>query len=97
MKVTWEAMIPETVKQGVLLNKLYLDPAETGKNYGQVMFNEIIDMARSKGKTYLWLEVLEQNAGAFRFYQKQGMLCLKDVVFATASQQSILRIMGMPL
>ncbi|HBH7065022.1 TPA: GNAT family N-acetyltransferase [Enterobacter cloacae] len=97
MKVTWEAKIPETDRQGVLLNKLYLDPAETGKNYGQVMFNEIIDMARCKGKTYLWLEVLEQNAGAYRFYQKQGMLCLKDVVFATASQQSILRIMGMPL
>lgn len=97
MKVTWEAKIPETDKQGVLLNKLYLDPAETGKNYGQVMFNYITDMARSKGKTYLWLEVLEQNAGAYRFYQKQGMLCLKDVVFATASQQSILRIMGMPL
>ncbi|KZQ33830.1 alanine acetyltransferase [Enterobacter genomosp. O] len=97
MKVTWEALVPETDKQGVLLNKLYLDPAETGKNYGQVMFSEIIDMARSKGKTYFWLEVLEQNAGAYRFYQKQGMLCLKDVVFETASQQSILRIMGMPL
>jgi len=68
MKVTWEAMIPETDKQGVLLNKLYLDPAETGKNYGQVMFNEITDMARNRGKDYLWLEVLEQNAGAYRFY-----------------------------
>jgi GNAT superfamily N-acetyltransferase len=42
---------PETDKKGVLLNKLYLDPAETGKNYGQDMFNKIIDMARSRGKT----------------------------------------------
>ncbi|KJN32752.1 GNAT family N-acetyltransferase [Enterobacter sichuanensis] len=97
MKATWEATIPETDKQGVLLNKLYLDAAETGKNYGQVMFNNITDMARSRGKDYLWLEVLEQNAGAYRFYQKQGMLCLKNVLFETASQQSILRIMGMSL
>ncbi|MCU6425775.1 GNAT family N-acetyltransferase [Enterobacter sichuanensis] len=97
MKATWEATIPETDKQGVLLNKLYLDPAETGKNYGQVMFNTIIDLARNRGKNYLWLEVLEQNAGAYRFYQKQGMLCLKNVLFETASQQSILRIMGMSL
>lgn len=97
MKVTWDAMLPETDKRGVLLNKLYLDPAETGKNYGQDMFNKIIDMARSRGKDYLWLEVLEQNAGAYRFYQKQGMLCIKNVLFETASQQSILRIMGMSL
>ncbi|MFA1016520.1 N-acetyltransferase family protein [Enterobacter sp. SAT-E-asb] len=97
MKVTWDAMLPETDKRGVLLNKLYLDPAETGKNYGQDMFNKIIDMARSRGKDYLWLEVLEQNAGAYRFYQKQGMLCIKNVLFETASQQSVLRIMGMSL
>ncbi|MCG5128177.1 GNAT family N-acetyltransferase [Enterobacter mori] len=97
MKVTWEAMLPETDKKGVLLNKLYLDPAETGKNFGQVMFNNITDMARSRGKDYLWLEVLEQNAGAHRFYQKQGMICVKNVLFETVSQQSILRIMGMPL
>ncbi|WP_420300435.1 GNAT family N-acetyltransferase [Enterobacter sp. BNK-8] len=97
MKVTWDAMLPETDKRGVLLNKLNLDPAETGKNYGQDMFNKIIDMARSRGKDYLWLEVLEQNGGAYRFYQKQGMLCIKNVLFETASQQSILRIMGMSL
>ncbi|MRE92177.1 GNAT family N-acetyltransferase [Enterobacter bugandensis] len=96
MKVTWDAMLPETDKRGVLLNKLYLDPAETGKHYGQDMFNKI-DMARSRGKDYLWLEVLEQNAGAYRFYQKQGRLCIKNVLFETASQQSILNIMGMSL
>ena len=61
MKVTWDAMLPETDKRGVLLNKLYLDPAETGKHYGQDMFNKIIDMARSRGKDSLWLEVLEQE------------------------------------
>ena len=97
MKVTWDAMLPETDKRGVLLNKLYLDPAETGKHYGQDMFHKIIDMARSRGKDSLWLEVLEQNVGAYRFYQKQGMLCIKNVLFETASQQSILKIMGMSL
>ncbi|SAH90145.1 acetyltransferase%2C GNAT family [Enterobacter bugandensis] len=33
----------------------------------------------------------------YRFYQKQGMLCIKNVLFETASQQSILNIMGMSL
>ena len=62
-----------------------------------MMFNSITDMARSGGKDYFWLEVLEQNAGAYRFYQKQGMLCVKNVLFEPASQQSILIIMGMSL
>lgn len=53
MKVTQEALLPETDKKGVLLNKLYLDPAETGKNYGQMMFNSITDMARSGERLFL--------------------------------------------
>ncbi|WP_341271676.1 GNAT family N-acetyltransferase, partial [Enterobacter roggenkampii] len=76
-------LLVEPVRSHVLLNKLYLDPAETGKHYGQDMFNKIIDMARSRGKNSLWLEVLEQNVGAYRFYQKQGMLCIKNVLFET--------------
>lgn len=97
MKVTWEAAIPGTSDVGVLLNKLYLDPAETGKHYGKLMFEHAVRLARNNGKRSLWLEVLEQNEGAYRFYQRQGMLCVNEVVFETASQQSVLKIMRMPL
>lgn len=94
MKVTRDAMLPETDKRGVLLNKLYLDPAETGKHYGQDMFNKIIDMARSRGKDSLWLEVLEQNAGAYRFYQKQGMLCIKNVLLKQPHSRAYSELWG---
>lgn len=94
MKVTWDAILPETDKRGVLLNKLYLDPAETGKHYGQDMFHKIIDMARSRGKDSLWLEVLEQNAGAYRFYQKQGMLCIKNVLLKQPHSRAYSELWG---
>jgi len=87
-KVTWESVIPETSVSGVLLNKLYLNSAETGKNYGKLMFEKFVVLAQSRGKNYLWLEVLEQNERAYRFYEKQGMLHIKDTVLKTVSQQS---------
>lgn len=96
-KVTWESVIPMTSISGVLLNKLYLKPTETGKNYGKLMFEKIVELAQSRGKKYLWLEVLEQNERACRFYEKQGMLHIKDAVLKTASQQSTLKIMGMSI
>lgn len=94
-KLTWKATISETDISGVLLNKLYLDPTKTNKNYGQLMFERIIDLVRSNGQNFLWLEVLEQNKRACRFYKKQGMQDIKDIVFETTTQRSTLKIMGM--
>lgn len=96
-KLTWQSTIPETELSGVLLNKLYLCPAETSQRYGQLMFERIKELARSNGKDFLWLEVLEQNERARKFYDKQGMQFIKAIVFETASQRSILKIMGISL
>ncbi|MCT4709090.1 GNAT family N-acetyltransferase [Enterobacteriaceae bacterium H11S18] len=96
-KVTWECTIPDTEISGVLLNKLYLDPAETRKRYGQLMFDEITELARRRGKKFLWLEVLEQNDRACKFYSKLGMRHIKDTYFKTTSQQSRLKIMGVSI
>ncbi|ALB63027.1 alanine acetyltransferase [Cronobacter condimenti 1330] len=96
-KLTWESTIPGTEISGVLLNKLYLDPEETSKRYGQCVFEKITEFARNSGKDFLWLEVLEQNTRAYQFYNKQGMRYMKDTIFKTGSQQSILKIMGITL
>lgn len=93
-KVTCESSIPDTDMSGMLLNKLYLDPADTRKGYGQVMFDTVKDLARARGKDFVWLEVLEQNERACNFYRKLGMNWIKSTHFKTASQQSVIRIMG---
>ena len=59
------------------------------------MFAHALELARNRGEKWLWLEVLEQNEGARRFYKKWGMEDIKDIVFETASQQSVLKIMAM--
>lgn len=80
--------------QGCCLAKLYLDPADTRKGYGQVMFDTVKDLARAREEDFVWLEVLEQNERACNFYRKQGMTLIKRDYFKTASQQSVIRIMG---
>lgn len=96
-KVTWESTIPDSKISGMQLNKLYLNPTETGKSYGHLMFETIKAFAREHKANRLWLEVLEQNERACHFYNKQGMKHIKNILFTTASQRSVLRIMEITL
>ncbi|ORM84294.1 alanine acetyltransferase [Pantoea deleyi] len=97
VKVTWQCQIPGTSRQGTLLNKLYLSEGTTGKSYGQLIFNEVADMAKEKGSDFLWLEVLKENARARRFYEKQGMAYIRNNFFNTATQHVTLHVLGMSL
>lgn len=96
-KLTWESAIPGTNLSGVLLNKLYLNPCMTGKHYGKVIFEHLVQEAKARGKTFFWLEVLEQNPRARKFYERQGMQFIKNQIFKTESQQSIIHIMAMDI
>ena len=94
-KLTKESEIPDTSLSGVLLNKLYLSSQATGKQYGKVMFEHMVQQAQELGQTFFWLEVLEHNPRAYKFYEKQGMQYIRDSVFKTESQQSTVHVMGM--
>lgn len=96
-KITWKSKIPDTEVSGVLLNKLYLASGVTGKNYGKRIFEHIASLARQRGEEFLWLEVLEHNERARKFYDNLGFRHIKDTTLQTASQQSILHIMGITL
>lgn len=82
---------------GTLLHKLYLMPDETGHRYGERLFSAIEALAQENGEAWLWLEVLADNPGARRFYERQGMQHVKDTIFHSASQQSTLHILAKPI
>jgi len=94
-KLKWNAPVPDSGISGAQLCKLYLDPQETGKNYGRQIFESIISTSRDKREGYLWLEVMGANARARKFYEAFGMQHIKDIPFITASQQSVVQILGM--
>jgi len=93
-KFSWHQAVSAEGPAGTLLHKLYFLPSSTGKGYGEELFNEVIRRARAQGETFFWLEVLEANAQARRFYERQGLRHLHDILFSTASQQSTLHILG---
>ncbi|EPJ5823304.1 N-acetyltransferase family protein [Pluralibacter gergoviae] len=80
---------------GTLLHKLYLMPGATGAGCGEAMMNEVIRQAKAHGERYLWLEVLAENPRARRFYERLGMTHLRDTTFASATQVSLLHVLGM--
>lgn len=96
-KVSWHCPMDETGPAGTLLHKLYLLPGKTGKGYGEKMLAWIIEMAQQRGETFFWLEVLDANPQARRFYIRQGLVHLKDTMFNTPTQQSTLHILGKPI
>ncbi|VEC00408.1 Protease synthase and sporulation negative regulatory protein PAI 1 [Cedecea lapagei] len=96
-KISWNRPVPEHSFSGALLNKLYLSPGETGKNYGLLLFEELLQLAQKREQNYLWLEVLEGNDGARRFYQSLGMSHLTSETFSSATQTSTLHILGKSL
>ncbi|NDO80030.1 N-acetyltransferase [Citrobacter sp. NCU1] len=93
-KVSWHRAVDENGPTGTLLHKLYLLPGETGKGYGELLFAEIVRMAQCRGETFFWLEVLDANPQAYRFYTRQGLTLIKDTIFSTPTQQSTLHILG---
>jgi len=97
VKVIWRCNIPGTSLNGTLLKKLYLSEGSTGKNYGQLIFNEVAEMAKERGCDFLWLEVLKENTRARRFYERQGMSFIKDNFYNTATQDVTVHVLGMNL
>lgn len=96
-KIAWRKPVPEQTSTGALLHKLYLMPGETGKGYGEQFWQAILREARAENERWLWLEVLEANAGARRFYDARGMKMLTQTIFSSATQQSVLFVMGKAL
>ena len=93
-KITWESVIPGEKKVGALLNKLYLMPGQTGRGLGKKIMDALIDTARRRKISLLWLEVLEGNPRARAFYQAMGMRYIKDVNFCSGPQRGVLHILG---
>lgn len=93
-KVSWHCSVGEGGPTGTLLHKLYLLPGETSKGYGEALFAEIVSMAQHRGETFFWLEVLDANPQAYRFYIRQGLEHIKDTIFSTPSQKNVLHILG---
>ena len=54
-----------------------IDTGQQGNGYGQLLFEEFLNVCRSRGVTNIWLEVRESNQKAIAFYEKNGFVTVQ--------------------
>ncbi|CAM3743220.1 GNAT family N-acetyltransferase [Xenorhabdus thuongxuanensis] len=96
-KIVLNQPIPDKNLTGIYLHKLYLMPKLTGQKYGDQLFDHVVKFGHEQGEKWLWLEALEQNTSAIKFYVRKGMKRQKDIIFSSPKQQSTMHIMAKKL
>ncbi len=70
-----------SVEQAIEIERIYVLNAHQGKGIGQRLFEKVIEMAKAKNATYIWLGVWEKNHRAMGFYQKNGFVAFDKHIF----------------
>jgi len=65
----------------VFLSKLYSDVYRKIKGLGVYMFEHVLEYARQKGATAVYLTVNKNNQRAIDFYERNGMKCIESKTF----------------
>lgn len=63
---------PSKSNVAVEIERIYVLSSFQGKKTGQLLLDYAIETARQHQAAYVWLGVWEHNAGAIRFYSKNG-------------------------
>ncbi|WP_319925403.1 GNAT family N-acetyltransferase [Xenorhabdus littoralis] len=92
-KVVLNQTVPDQHFTGIYLHKIYLMPYLTGQKQGGQLFDHVVKLGQKLEQKWLWLEVLENNKHAIKFYARKGMKWQKNILFSSQKQQSILHIM----
>ncbi len=58
--------------EAIEISRLYAEQKVIGKGVGKALMEACIDLAREKGKDWIWLGVWEHNHRAIAFYEKMG-------------------------
>ncbi|MCX2946287.1 GNAT family N-acetyltransferase [Rahnella aquatilis] len=82
-----------TEGRGAKLCKLYFTPENRSRGLGTDVFAFAERVAKNHHQPVLWLDVLQSNLPAIGFYQRQGMHCVAETAYVTATQTTRLWIM----
>ncbi|MFZ4831979.1 GNAT family N-acetyltransferase [Rouxiella sp. Mn2063] len=92
-KIDYQQIMPNSAAVGAKLSKLYLVAAGGSRGWGQRMMTRIVAEATAQKQPFVWLEVLEENERAIKFYQRNGFQVVEKTFYRSASQTTALFIM----
>ncbi|WP_454877727.1 GNAT family N-acetyltransferase [Serratia inhibens] len=87
-RLNFNSLLAPTQTAGAELQKIYFLPEYAGRGYGQLFFEQVQQRAVERQQPMLWLEVLQRNTSAQRFYQHQGLKICGETCY-TSAQGSI--------
>lgn len=79
-RVNFDSLLAPTEHIGAELQKIYFLPDHAGNGYGQRLYEQVQQRAIDRRQKTLWLEVLQRNTRAQRFYQRQVEHLWRDLL-----------------
>lgn len=92
-KINWAVPDPAVGRPGAELQKLYVDAKLTGRGIGERLLKSALLLAREQPEDVLWLQVLDENDAAQRFYRRHGFITIGQVPFNTDVIQTAMNVM----
>lgn len=68
------------------LERIYLLQSYYGKQFGNLLFNQVIDYMKANEQTGMWLYVWINNHRALSFYKKMGFVIIGSAQFKISDQ-----------
>lgn len=102
IKLNFDQIIPldnqskspvQALSHGVCVNKIYLLPQFTGQGLGQEIFQFVENLLQQQNHKCFWLEVLQDNHAAKKYYLKNGMQIISNGTYQYTRQLHQLYIM----
>lgn len=59
-------------KDGIEIERIYVLQKFQGRQFGKILFEKAVEMAKQSHALFIWLGVWEHNQKAIQFYQKLG-------------------------
>jgi ribosomal protein S18 acetylase RimI-like enzyme len=96
-RLNFNSLLAPTQTIGAELQKIYFLPEYAGRGYGQHFFEQVQLRALERKQKTLWLEVLQRNTSAQRFYQRQGLSICGETCYTSAQGSIGIWYMSKPL
>lgn len=71
----------------VEIERIYVLKAYQGKQIGQMLFRQALQIAQERNASYLWLGVWEENTKAINFYKKNGLVPFDKHLFRLGNDE----------
>jgi GNAT superfamily N-acetyltransferase len=82
-KINWSVPDPVDGIDGAELQKIYFLKSAAGKGYGAALLERVLDCVKERRCRRIWLEVLQVNVGAHKFYARMGFRIAGEIPFRT--------------